>query len=131
MAKATYAPMFQTVSGALTKIDKKSPHASDQKMILATHRKAPSTNPDCLRVYIRGIESVTRTTAPSAKELAIQLRFATVSAAVKARSEDLNYITSDKAAFIAQKDAPDGKKTMRAYLWKVCGDAYDLEHPRN
>ena len=23
------------------------------------------------------------------------------------------------------KDTAGGKKTMRAYLWKVCGDAYD------
>ena len=53
MAKATYAPMFETVSGALNKIDKKSPHAADQKMVLATHRKAPTTSPDCSRVYLR------------------------------------------------------------------------------
>jgi len=24
-----------------------------------------------------------------------------------------------------------GKKIMKAYLWKVCGDAYDAEHPRS
>ena len=129
MAKATYAPMFQSVSGALTKIDKKSPHAADQKMILATHRKAPTTNPDCLRVYIRGVESITRTTAPSAKELKARLRFAAVAAAVKDRAEDLNYITSDKAAFIAQKDDADGIKTLKAYYWKICGDEYDTQHP--
>ena len=29
MAKASYAPMFETVSGALNKINKKSPHARD------------------------------------------------------------------------------------------------------
>ena len=27
-----------------------------------------------------------------------------------------------------QKDLADGKKTMRAYLWKICGEAYDQEH---
>jgi hypothetical protein len=37
-------------------------------------------------------------------------------------------IASDQAAFIAQKDAPNGKTTLQAYLWKVCGDAYDAEH---
>ena len=34
------------------------------------------------------------------------------------------YIT-DIADFLAQKDTAGGKKTMKAYLWKVCGDAYD------
>ena len=33
--------------------------------------------------------------------------------------------------FLAQKDSPLGKKTFKAYLWQVCGDAYDAEHPRN
>ena len=38
------------------------------------------------------------------------------------------HISSDQAAFIAQKDTAGGKKTMRAYLWMVCGAAYDAEH---
>ena len=38
MAKVEYADAIKTVSGALTKINKKSPHAKDQKMVLATHR---------------------------------------------------------------------------------------------
>jgi hypothetical protein len=129
MAKATYAPMFETVSGALTKINKKSPHAADQKMILATHRKAATTNPDCLRVYIRGIESITRSTALSADEVAARLRFSTVAAAVKDRKEDLTHVNADKQAFLAQKDEPNGCKTMRKYLWKICGEAYDQAHP--
>jgi hypothetical protein len=37
-------------------------------------------------------------------------------------------INADQAAFLAQRDLPGGKKTMKAYLWKVCGDAYDEEH---
>ena len=57
MAKASYAPMFETVSGALNKINKKSPHAGDQKMVLATHRKAPTTSTDCSRVYLRRTRS--------------------------------------------------------------------------
>ena len=60
MAKASYAPMFETVSGALNKINKKSPHAQDQKMVLTTHRKAPTTSPDCSRVYLRGLVVLTR-----------------------------------------------------------------------
>ena len=43
MAIAVYADVVSTLSGALTKINKKSPHAVDQKMVLATHRTAPTT----------------------------------------------------------------------------------------
>ena len=52
MAKASYAPMFETVSGALNKINKKSPHAGDQKMVLATHRTAPTTTTLVLAVNL-------------------------------------------------------------------------------
>jgi len=53
MAKAEYADMIKTVSGALTKINKKDPHAADQKMVLATHRVAETTSKDCSRIYLR------------------------------------------------------------------------------
>ena len=54
MAKASYAPMFETVSGALNKINKKSPHAQDQKMVLTTHRKAP-TSKKTMKSYLWSI----------------------------------------------------------------------------
>ena len=125
MAKATYAPMFETVSGALNKIDKKSPHAADQKMVLATHRKAPTTSPDCSRVYLRGLSSVTRTTPVTAKETGIRNKFAAVSAAVSARLQDPTKQTADLAAFNLQKDSANGKKTMRSYIWSLESAAYD------
>ena len=128
MAKATYAPMFETVSGALNKIDKKSPHAADQKMVLATHRKAPTTSPDCSRVYLRGLSSVTRTTPVTAKETGIRNKFAAVSAAVSARLQDPTKQAADEAAFIAQKDTANGKKTLRSYIWSLESAAYDAEH---
>jgi len=128
MAKASYAPMFETVSGALNKINKKSPHAADQKMILTTHRVAPTTSPDCSRVYIRDLNSITRTTPVTQKEVGIRARFAAVSAAVKERAEDLTKVATDQAAFLAQKDLADGKKTMKAYLWYICGQEYDANH---
>ena len=124
MAKATYAPMFETVSGALNKIDKKSPHAADQKMVLATHRKAPTTSPDCSRVYLRDLKSVTRTTPVTAKETGIRTKFAAVSAAVNTRLNDPKQ-AADEAAFKAQKDLANGKKTMRSYLWSLESAAYD------
>ena len=128
MAVVQYADAIKTVSGALTKINKKSAHAGDQKMVLATHRVAESTNPNCSRLYIRGLSSVTRSTAVSARELEIRGKFEAVAKAVALRRKDLMNISTDQQNFIAQKDQPGGKKTMRAYLWKVCGDAYDAEH---
>ena len=125
MAKVEYAEMIKTVSGALTKINKKSPHAADQKMVLATHRVAPTTSKDCSRVYIRGLASVTRTTPVKSTEIQARSRFAAVAALVNTRKSDVSKIASDQAAFLAQKDQPGGKKTMKAYLWMICGDQYD------
>ena len=51
-----------------------------------------------------------------------------VGQAVWERAHDLNKISADQAAFNAQKDTAGGKKTINAYLWKVCGDAYDANH---
>ena len=128
MAKASYASLFETVSGALNKINKKSPHAADQKMVLTTHRKAPTTSPDCSRVYLRDLNSVSRSTLPTNKELNNRERFATISAAVQERMKDLTKIASDQAAFLAQKDSADGKTTMRSYLWSLEAASYDEEH---
>ena len=125
MAKASYAPLFETVSGALNKINKKSPHAADQKMVLTTHRKAPTTNPDCSRVYLRDLNSITRSTPVTVKEAAIRLRFSTVSQTVNTRMHDLTKIAADQAAFMAQKDSADGKKTLKSYLWAIEAEAYD------
>jgi len=125
MAKASYAPLFETVSGALNKINKKSPHAADQKMVLTTHRKAPTTNPDCSRVYLRDLNSITRSTPVTAKEVAIRLRFSTVSQTVNTRMHDLTKIAADQAAFMAQKDSAEGKKTLKSYLWSIEAEAYD------
>ena len=128
MAKVEYADAIKTVSGALTKINKKSPHAADQKMVLATHRVAPTTSPDCSRLYIRGLSAVSRSTQPTTKELAARARFSAVRQMVADRAEDLQHIAADNAAFLAQKDLANGKKTMKAYLWAVCGAEYDQAH---
>ncbi len=128
MAKATYADLVKTVSGALTRINKKSEHAEDQKMVLATHRVAPTQSKHCSRIYLRGLSAVSRTSQPNATELALRERFTEVSAMVRARRKDLNKISQDQLDFIAQKDLATGKKTMRAYLWKVCGEEYDAAH---
>ena len=128
MAKVEYADAIKTVSGALTKINKKSPHAADQKMVLATHRVAPTTSPDCSRLYIRGLSAVSRSSQPTSKELATRARFTAVAAAIKTRKADLMRVTEDEAAFMAQKDLAGGKKTLKAWYWMVEGQAYDQEH---
>ena len=128
MAVVEYADAIKTVSGALTKINKKSPHAKDQKMVLGTHRTAPSSNPNCSRIYLRGLSSVDYPLAQTEDAINARLRFAAVSAAIKARKADLTKLTTDQQAFLAQKDSPNGKKTMLAYYWKICGDLYDEQH---
>ena len=125
MAKVTYSAGIDHVSGALAKPGKNG-HHSCTKMLLATHRVAPSENQDCNRLYLR--PKVERSTQPSSDELNARERFKTVSGMVKARKEDLTKISSDLAAFLAQKDTAGGKKTMKAYLWKVCGEEYDAQH---
>ena len=97
-------------------------------MVLATHRVAPTQSPDCSRLYIRGLNSVTRTTPITADETRIRNRFAAIAVAVAARAKDLMKISADQAAYVAQKDQPNGKKTMKAFLWKLEKEAYDAEH---
>ena len=125
MANVDWSAGIDSVSGALAKPSKHGPH-SCIKMLLGTHRTAATTNDNCTRIYIR--KKVKRSTPLSSRELLVRGRFAAVSAAVKVRAKDLMQISDDQAAFLAQKDQPDGKKTMKAYLWKVCGDAYDQQH---
>ena len=128
MAKVGWSAGIDFVSGALSKPSKNGQH-SCQKMLLGTHRVAATTNPDCNRIYLRA--KIERSTPPTVNELFIRQRFAAVKAAVKAREEDLSKVDADQAAFIAQKDTVGGKKTMKAYLWKLECAEYDKNHPRN
>ena len=123
MAKVVWAPGIQTVSGALSKINKKSPHANDQKMLLATHRNAPTTSNVCSRLFLRGIESVTRSTPVTSDEQAARTRFGAIGTAVAARRKNLATIATDMANFNAQKES--GYKTFYSYLWHLCADQYD------
>ena len=127
MGKVTYSPGIEYVQGALAKAKKKDGHRCGDYLI-GTHRTAATQNPDCTRLYIRKGTSYERTSPLTSKELDARARFTAVAAAVKARKSDLNSITQDQINFAAQKDTAGGKKTMRAYLWKVCGDIYDAAH---
>ena len=127
MGVVKYAPGIEYVKGSLAKAKKKNGHTHGEYLI-GTHREAASENPNCTRLYVRKAETYVRSTSPKAKELAARSRFTEVAAAVRLRSKDLMQISSDQAAFLAQRDTAGGKKTMKAYLWKVCGDEYDAQH---
>ena len=127
MGKVTYTPGIEYVQGALAKAKKKDGHICGDYLI-GTHRTAATQNPNCTRLYIRKGASYERTSPLTSQELDARARFTPVAAAVKARKEDLMNITKDQIDFAAQKDQPGGKKTMRAYLWKICGEKYDSEH---
>ena len=113
------------MSGALAKPGKNGQH-SCAKMLLGTHRVAPTESSDCNRLYLRS--KTQRATQPTGDELKARERFAAVAAMVKARKGDLSQISADQDNFLAQKDTAGGKKTMRAYLWKVCGEEWDAQH---
>ena len=125
MAHVEWSAGIDSVSGALSKPGKNGQH-SCAKMLLGTHRVAPTESDQCNRLYLR---KKTKRTAPlSDDEIAARARFTAVSAMVRDRKADLTKITADQRAFIAQKDLAGGKKTMRAWYWLVCGAEYDEQH---
>ena len=130
MGKVSYAPGIEFVQGSLAKPKKVDGHNHGDYLI-GTHREAETTNPNCTSLYVREANVYERSTPVTTKEMRLRVRFAAVAAAVAARKDSLEYASSDQAAFLAQKDAPNGKKTMKSYLWSVCAAAYDAEHPNN
>lgn len=127
MAHVEWSAGIDSVSGALSKPGKNGQHRC-AKMLLGTHRVAATENPNCNRLFLR--KKVKRSTPLTSNELDARARFSAVAAAVKARKSDLSQITNDQIAFAAQKETAGGKKTMKSYLWSICGAAYDQEHPR-
>ena len=128
MAKATVgAAGIEYIQGALKKPKKANGHTHGNYLIM-THRSAPTTNPNCQRIYSKSADAYKRSTPVTADEVAQRNRFAAVSRAVVQRSQDLTKMSADIAAFKAQKDSPNGKKTMRAYLWMLELATYDQSH---
>ena len=117
MAKVEWSAGIDSVSGALSKPSKSGQH-SCAKMLLGTHRVAATQSSDCNRLYLR--KKTKRSTPVTADEQVVRTRFAQVARAVNQRRNDLTKIATDLANFNAQKDSPNGKKTMRAYLWMIC-----------
>ncbi len=128
MAKAKVgAAGIEYIQGAMKRPKKVNGHNHGNYLVM-THRTAPTQNPNCQGIYSFDSDRYDRTGEPTTKELQVRARFAAVRAMVAERADDLSHISSDQAAFIAQKDTAGGKKTMRAYLWMVCGAEYDAEH---
>ena len=128
MAKAKVgAAGIEYIQGALKRPKKMNGH-NHGNYLVATHRSAPTESPDCQRLYTFDSDRYKRSTPASANEVAKRNRFSAIAAAVAARAKDLMKISADQAAFAAQKDAPNGKKTMRAFLWSLEKAAYDAEH---
>ena len=118
---------IETISGAMKRPKKQNGH-SHGNYLVATHRVAATTNPNCQRVYSFEADRYERSTQPTSKELAVRARFTAVAAAIKTRKADLMRVAEDEAAFMAQKNLPGGKKTLKAWYWMVCGNEYDQEH---
>ncbi len=127
MGKVKYATGIDYVQGSLAKPKVKEGHTCGTYLI-GTHRTAATTNPNCTSLYVREADTYKRTSQPSSKELAARARFTAVSAAIKARKADLMSVANDEEAFMAQKNLPGGKKTLKAWYWMVCGAEYDQEH---
>ena len=127
MAFIKWAKGIEFVSGLLSKRPKAGEmHSDHANALLATHRVAETTNPKCTRIYM--VSEYNRSTQPDTEELARRERFAAVAAAVATRKKDLSKITTDQQNFLAQKDQPNGKKTMKSYLWSLELAAYDQAH---
>ena len=127
MGKVKYATGIDYVQGSLAKPKVKEGHTCGTYLI-GTHRTAATTNPNCTSLYVREADTYKRTSQPSSKELANRARFTAVSAAIKVRKADLMSVATDEEAFLAQKNLPGGKKTLKAWYWMVCGNEYDQEH---
>ena len=84
MGKVVYAEGIQYVSGALHRPKKVEGHSHGQYLI-GTHRSAPTTNPDCTRLYIRNADTYVRKTKPSSNELRVRAMFSAVSRAANTR----------------------------------------------
>ena len=126
MAKAKVgAAGIEYIQGALKKPKKKNGH-NHGNYLVATHRTAPTTNPNYQRIYSFDADRYTRTTPPSADEIEMRSRFASIATAVAARMKNLSTITADQAAFYAQKE--NGIPTFKAYIWSLEKARYDEQH---
>ena len=117
MGKVTYSPGIQYVQGSLSKPKKKDGHNHGDYLI-GTHRTAPTTNPECTRIYIRKADTYVHENF-TARQLESQARLAQASAATKTRLNNISTIQADREAFEAQKNLAGGKKTLYSYIFNL------------
>ena len=128
MAQMKVGPAgIETISGAMKRPKKQNGH-NHGNYLVAVHRVAPTTNPNCQRVYSFDADRYKVALSQTEDAINARNRFNAVSRAVKTRRKDLTHMAQDLAAFQAQKDNSNGKKTMTAYLWYICGQEYDQAH---
>ena len=125
MANVEWSSGIDSVSGALSKPSKSGQH-SCSKMLLGTHRVAPTTNNNCNRVYLR--KKVKRSTKPTTDELRVRAMFSAVSRAANTRMQNIATLADDMAAFKLQKDQPGGKTTFKSYIWALEKSAYEQQN---
>ena len=121
MAKAKVgAAGIEYISGALKRPKKQNGH-NHGNYLVATHRVAETTNPNCQRIYSFDSDRYKRTSTPTQEELLNRTRFSAVSRAAQARLHDLSKMTADQAAYKAQTTY----KSLYSYVWHLEADAYD------
>ena len=118
MAKVVYATGIQYVQGALKKPKKHDGH-SHGNYLIGTHRTAETTNPNCTRLYIGDANQYDRTTPLTENEMVAHTLFKRRAAWVKARSKSLQNLASDQQAYLAQRNEPNGLKSLKAYYWSL------------
>ena len=118
---------IETISGALKRPKKQDGH-NHGNYLVATHRTSATTNPNCQRLYAFDPDRYKRTSPLTQREHQIRNRFIGVAAMIQERSHDLSKITTDQQTFIAQKNEPNGCKTMKQWYWRVCGAEWDQQH---
>ena len=128
MARATVgAGGIEYIQGALKKPKKQDGHKHGNYLIV-THRTAATTNPECQRIYVKEADAYKRSTPLTQREHQIRNRFIGVAKMIQERSHDLSKITTDQLTFLAQKNEPNGAKTMKQWYWRVCGEEWDQKH---
>ena len=123
MAKVLWNAAIEVVSGALTKINKDSQHAYDQRMILGTHRVAPSTSKSCSKMYFRTLENINFQPSQTQAAITVRNHFTAASQAIKVRKRDLTALTNDQQTFLAIRDELKTKyginATMQSFYWRL------------
>ena len=127
MGKVTYSPGIEYVKGSLAKPKKVDGHNHGDYLI-ATHREAPTTSNSCTNLYVRKGDTYGKNVSQTSLAINARNRFTAVSQAIATRRRNVTMMAQDLAAFKAQKDQPNGKKTLTAYYWLICGQEYDQAH---